>query len=210
MRELVRRVATLPERRVVIVPTVICLVLGVLGELQNHEVPNTNPFDLDAEQKVAATWSAGILLAAAAAAFGAAVETRIRSLWGFGAFVGFMGVDEYFEIHEELERQFGVDWQILYLPVFAIGAATFLLAVRRLRPQGHHRAVALLFAGAACWVVSQVIEKLEWDGERRVSGYRQLTTVEELLEMFGSLLFGWAMLAVVRAVMARERDPAAP
>jgi hypothetical protein len=200
----VQRVAALPERRVVLAAVTVCVLLGIAGELQNADVTGFDPFDLDAEVRFAALWSAALLVGAAAAAWVAAGVAGVGALRFFGAFLLFMAVDEFFEIHEILEKELDVDWQLLYLPVVVAGGVAFLLSAARLRAQGHGRAVGLLVAGAVCWLLSQVLEKLQWNGDVQVDGYEPMSTAEELLEMGGSLLFGLAMLAVVRSVAARS------
>jgi hypothetical protein len=35
-----------------------------------------------------------------------------------------MAADDLLTVHEELEQTTGINWQVLYLPAFVIGAAT--------------------------------------------------------------------------------------
>lgn len=167
-------------------------------------------FDLDGERTVPSLWSAALLTAAGVLGVAVAVALRRPAVAVLGAALAFMAVDEFFALHEEVEDLTGIDWQTLYLPVFAVVG---LLALRVLvvsRRLGERRFVVLLTSGAVCWAVSQVLEKAEWDGPVRRAGYPVMMVTEELLEMTGSLLFVLAMLALAGAgdAAAARRVPA--
>ena len=109
-----------------------------------------------------------------------------------------MGADEFAYLHERAETRTGVDWQLLYLPVVAVGGLAWLLVLRRWGARS--RPGALLVGGAAGWFVAQVLEKLEYGpGDVMVDGYLLLATVEEVLEDVGSLLWVAAGLYALRA-----------
>jgi hypothetical protein len=184
------------------------LLLALLGQLPDVGVPYTGPFGLDAEYWFASMWSAALLLAAAyvTVAYGQAVRSPAAAV--LGAFFAFMGVDEYMAIHERVEKAAGVDWQILYAPLVLVGGVACLLVIRAQWHARHRIAVRLLFGGGILWCVAQLLEKIQWDGDRQVSGYYAMATAEELFEMLGSLMFGLAMLIALQAVTSRRDAPA--
>ena len=119
------------------------------------------------------------------------------------AILFFMGYDEAFEFHEELESRLEADWQMLYLPVaLAFGAVWLAMLIRKL-PAGLSR--GLWVAGAASWFVAQTLEQIQWDGDRLV--HEWMIVPEEILEMTGSALWLIALLVAVRA-LASARAPA--
>lgn len=206
-RPAVRRVVTATG-------SVAILTIGILGGLQAVGarlspagiVPGgpLAPFSLDAEGNLPALFSAGLLLwVALLALFLGALRLDGRSAipWvGIGILFAVMAADEWTSIHERLEQRTGIDWQTLYLPVFAVGGLAWLAIVRRV---GAYRpARALLIAGAAAWVVAQALENLQWVGDRPVALYKPMAVAEEVLEMSGSFLFGLALLTVLLAVFS--------
>jgi len=130
-------------------------------------------------------------------------EPRRRLMLGFGAFLAFLGTAEMFVIHGRLERP-GIVWQILYLPVFVLGAIGGLVVLRSLPV----RSQVVMALGGACWAVSQVLEFLQWDGDTLV--HPALQIYEEVLEALGSTLFGVALLAAgsgtIRVIARRGAD----
>jgi hypothetical protein len=157
-------------------------LFGLLGALNDLELP-LGEFSLTAELDVPAFFSAGLLWWAAALAWAAGGNLRPVAV-----FFAFMGVDELVSIHEWLERTSGVDWQLLYLPVMALGGIVWLRAAPRVGP--------LWVAGAAAWVVAQVFELLQNDGDTLVHPW--MTVPEEMLEMAGSSLWVLALLVLLR------------
>lgn len=179
--------------------TAVLGLAGVLVVLQLVGDFGDRWFDLDGERTIPSLWSAGLLTLAGALGVAVAVALRRPAVAVLGAALAFMAVDEFFALHEEVEDATGIDWQTLYLPVFAVVgllALRVLLVSRRL---GERRFVALMSVGAVCWAASQVLEKVEWDGPVRRSGYSVMMVAEELLEMTGSLLFVLAMLSLAGA-----------
>jgi len=65
------------------------------------------------------------------------------------------------------------------------------------RPVAFGRTLVAL--GAACWAASQALENVQWSGDEPVLGYRLYVSVEEILEMVGSLSFFVATYAAVLA-----------
>jgi len=154
-------------------------------------------FNLDQEKTGPAIFSA-LLLAAGGLAFLSAVLMRRTSRWTtpLALLLLLMAGDEFLLWHESLERSTGVDWQVLYAPIILAGGASALLVLWRLRG-----GVAAAFLGLGCfaWAVSQVLEALQWDGDRINPGYRFMMPLEEVLEMGGSALFLLAALSILRA-----------
>lgn len=163
-------------------------------------------FNLDGEFTVPAAVSGLALLAAGALALllarsGTALQRR-AAFAGIGVFLGAMAIDEIWAVHEKLEGAVDVDWQVLYAPAVLVAGASWLIAYPAFRRLGN-RGVALFLAGPGAWLVSQALEKVQWDDERLV---RPWTIVpEESLELTGSLLFVVAFLQLIRA-----HPPASP
>jgi hypothetical protein len=197
-----RTVARADERLVALIVAGAIAAFGVLGSVSSEGV---HGFDLDAEVNFPSAFSAFLLFAAGALTIigGQTLGSgRARVAW-FALGVGyvFLGFDEFFEVHEALERATSVDWQLLYVPAAVVLAPAFVLVLRAVWPIALPR--QLLLAGVAAWIAAQVLEQVQWDGDRRVSGYRPMMISEELLEMAGSALFALAMLSAIRAADKR-------
>jgi hypothetical protein len=176
------------------------VVLGVLGVLAIVQRPAFRHFDLDAEMTVPAAFSALLLVAASVAALVAArIAPRLRLAGAaLSLLFAFMALDEAFSFHERLEDLTGVDWQVLYLPIVALGGVAYLGLLRRLR--GRPWQVAGWLAGAAAWGVSQTLEHLEWTpSDTPVRLYNWMMVPEELLEMTGSALWALTLVAICSA-----------
>ena len=160
--------------------------------------------DLAREMNLPAFWSGLLLLTAGASALAAARADGRGARWPWwplALLLFFMAGDEALRIHEWLERQSGIDWHLLYLPVMAVGAAAALGAVLRLRE--HPALAAGIVASGAAWAFAQVLESLQWDGSRQVGGYGPMMVSEEILEMAGSLGFTLTLLAVAERFRSR-------
>jgi hypothetical protein len=180
--------------------------LGLLGVIHLEVEPDLQAFDLDAEGNVPAAWSALLLVFASVLSLAdgvvRAAQAHARWLVVGGVFF-FMAVDEAGALHERLEDRLRIDWQVLYLPVFALAAVAGLLLLARLRRIPG--SAALFAAGALLWMVAQLLENLQWkDADDKAAHYTPMMVSEELLEMTGSLLFLLAALVALRAV-ARAR-----
>lgn len=187
-------------RRTAVALAASIVVLGTAGVLAEMGSAAFAVFDLDVERRVAALFSAGVL-GLAMLATSAAVRTGAEpSLRLVGGLFGFMAVDEFLSLHERLERWLGIDWQVLYLPAFSVAAVLALLAAWNHR---RDRAfVGLWVGGGAAWALSQVLEKLQWDGGTKLPGYTVMMSVEEVLEMTGSACFVVAMVVLTHRVAA--------
>jgi len=147
-------------------------------------------WDLDREYTLPAAFSALLLVAAAIAA----LEVGRQRVYGIhrGAYLlaalfFFMGLDEVFSFHERLESATAVDWETLYAPLIFVCGIAWLLVVRALR--SFRLAQVVMALGGAAWLVAQILEKIQWDGDVKVDGYLALMFAEEILEMTGSALF---------------------
>jgi hypothetical protein len=177
-------------------------VLGMLGAV-DARYEAAPAFDLDAELKLPA-FAAALILLTAAAVTGLAAAIDPSGPWPWrvlAALFLLMAADEVVAVHETLEELAAVDWQLLYLPVMAVGGVAWLIALTRL-----HRlrlAAVLLVAGAAAWATAGLLEAVQWSGPREsehaVAGYGILMGVEELLEMCGSAAFALAPSIASRA-----------
>lgn len=164
------------------------LAFGVLHSLAVVVTDALDVFRLERELVPPAFFSAALLAAGGATFLVAAATKRLAATASmFGALLVLMAFDEVLRFHELLEQASGVDWQVLYAPVFLLGGIAALLVLRELRAD--RPPTVLLCAGAAAWVVSQVLEAVQWDGDTRVTGYGAMMPIEELLEMSGSALF---------------------
>lgn len=200
-----------PLRRVAAVLFGGIAIMALLGTLQRlGAAPDL--FDVDGEGKPPAAWSAIVLLVAAVAAWLVGTvpsEQPVRGRYqALAAFLAFMGADEGLTLHEHLSDAVGVGWLILYLPVAAGGGVMWLAVLKRLWPHGRERFLMIL--GAAAWFGSQLIEKVQSNGqEGRIEGYGALSLIEEILEVTGSALFALALLGALQ-VLYRRPSPATP
>jgi hypothetical protein len=206
--------ARLDARRTFLIAFAVILTFGLLGALVYNDVPLGHVFFLDGEGNAPAAFSGLLLVAAGIACWYVAADVSATKLlrWRvLGAFFVFMAFDEALTIHERLSLLTDVAWQKLYLPVFVIAflmALACLASLRDVLP-----GAVLLMGGGACWFVAQVLEKLEANKyEGQVEHYWIYATVEECLEMTGSLLFLLTAVAVYQtrtsrgAGVVRQRD----
>ena len=157
------------------------------------------PFDVNGEItngfNVPVLFSGGLLFAAAWSARGVWQRGELpRWAWlGIAGFFAFMGFDELATVHEHLESWTGVDWQLLYLPVVALGAIFWF---KLLDPLSDPRLARLMWVGGvAAWLVAQVFEHFEFDSHgHAVAAGPGLILGEEIGEMIGSSLFLLALL----------------
>ena len=161
-------------------------------------------FNLDGEMNLPTAFSGLLLISAClvglvVATESASVGIRAARLVPMVALIGYMSLDEVFQIHERLETWTGIDWQTLYLPVFAIAGVLGATLLPRLRTAG--RAAHLLVLGGIAWGGAQIFEAVQWDGPDRLVAPWTIVP-EETLEMAGSLLFLLAFLAVASHIVA--------
>ena len=167
------------------------------------------PVGLNGEGTLPALFSALLLLAAGLLAFRAAEALggdgqRFRPLTVLGVVFSYMAIDELFAIHEGLEEVIHQAWWKFYAPLAAVAAVCAVLVLRRVWSLAAARAGFL--AGGACWLVAQLIEAQQYDGDVLV--HRWTILPEEVLEMTGSLLFVLALLVIVQsATPVRHSSP---
>lgn len=193
-RTLLRGDSFRPARvaRVLLAVTLVLALLGAVSRLAPALLAS-KIVNLDDELTVPAVYSTFLLLGAGC--LGLLLPAPVYRLFGVGLLA--MAADELFEIHEWLETRLATDWQILYLPVFLVGAVLIVVVfVRARREDGH--AGRLLVLGSACWAVSQILEKLQWEGDVQQPGYTAMMLTEETLEMLGTVGFLIALLILLR------------
>ena len=187
-------------------PRVVAVALGaaiaalaVAGAVYAWESTSwLSRFDLDEERTVPAFFTAFLLIACAAVALRLPRSLVSRPFAiAFAALLVFASLDELAEVHEKLERRLDVDWQLLYIPVFAVAAAVLALFVMALRRNGV--GLGLVLASGACWVGAQLLEALQWEDDGPAPGYAWMMVTEETLEMVGSALLLLALLTASRA-----------
>ncbi len=191
---------------------VVAVVLGVgigvfvvLGILQRTAFPEWGVANLDSETSIASRFSSALLWVAAFWWLLVAITVRPRSLaiWIWWPVLAWLALDEGSAVHERLERSFGIDWQLLYVPVMAVAAVAWWGVVRRYRSQT--RIAALLMAGVAVWIVALALELVQnWGGSPvQAAIYIPTMIAEESFEMIGStVLLLAAILALQMAVRA--------
>ena len=194
-------------RRLAVLLTVAIALLGVVGTI--YVIRPTSwlaRFDLDRERTVPAAFSS-LLLAASAVALLPLMRRGVGiAAIVFAALLAFAAFDEAMVIHERIERDLERDWQLLYLPGFALTAAVWLVVLMRLPREGQAR--LLFVVSGAAWVAAQLLEAIQWDNGPR-SRYSAMMVSEEMLEMAGSAILLLALLeAGVRAKRATAPSPA--
>ena len=170
------------------------VVLGIFGAL-DALVVDLKPFDLQDELaqglRFPVLFSGGLCLLAAGAALRMS-QGHGRLIWlPLSLLFVAAGADELVTIHEHLGDQVSVDWEILYLPVFAILGVLWIAAFLQLDTAAR----MLWVGGAGGWALALLLEAVAYGGtaEGR-AGAGALGGAEELLEMIGTTLLAWAML----------------
>lgn len=183
---------TVTTRRVLAIVTAALMVVYTAVGLADVRAPQVvatllNP---DLEGGVPAVHNALLLIAVGV------LGIRLRRYSGafalLGAGVIAMALDEVLGLHELLEAGSDTDWQILYAPVAVLALPVLLRVFRRMR-HAAAAAVPLLAVGLGFWAASQVLEFVQWDGVRPVSGYLYLMVAEENLELSGTLMVLFAL-----------------
>tara|TARA_R110002096_G_scaffold285073_4_gene478890 strand:+ start:730 stop:1398 length:669 start_codon:yes stop_codon:yes gene_type:complete len=171
-------------------------LLGVLSTTALTEYEDTELlpriFDLDRELNVPVAFSSSLLFLCGL------LTTRLVRTHSFpkivvgslAALFVFMGFDEMLKIHETLEKIAGVDFQILYLPLIIVSGLGWATVWFRFKDLARW----IWTAGAAAWVISQLLEAWQWGWwwnalMSKSETYQTLMISEELLEMAGSSLF---------------------
>jgi hypothetical protein len=178
----------------------VVFVLGVAAEVTARD----DVFELDGDQKLTALVSAAFLLGAATAAAAWALWQRPmdRPPLGLAALFVVLAVQEWTDLHSELETALGVRWELVYAPLGAAGAALAWATLRSMRGPLERR---VLIGGALLWVVAQVLDQRPFVGPELVDD--TLLGAAEMLEMAGSLLI-W--LSFAYAAEELQRHAAAP
>jgi CDP-diglyceride synthetase len=209
------RVALMASKVPIPAVAVMCGVgigaLLVMGILQRVAFSNWGLANLDSEVSVATWFSATLLWVAAFWWLLVAVTVRPQApaIWVWWAILAWLALDEGSAIHEKLERWSGIDWELLYLPVMAIGALAWWGVFRRYRSDP--RIAALLIGGAGVWIAVLALELVQnWGGAPvQAEIYVPTMITEEALEMIGSAVILIAgMLALQHCVRATPENDA--
>ena len=193
------------------------LVIWLAGVAHATDVVSQPIFDLDKEGTIPQAYSGLLLLVAATAAYVAARSGAPprRALLVLAAVLVYMSFDEVFRIHETLDSELNMDWQVLYLPIVAVALIGWIGVGRELRDRRADR--ALWIGAAACWAIAQALEVWQWHGHLRpgtihgegLSGaalehelsrpsYLLKMLPEELLETCGALLFAFVLARLAK------------
>ena len=183
-------------------------LLGALGAIHTFGDLPVGWFDPNGERNAFALVSAGLLAAGAVAAL---VASSVETRRGRGptdllaVILGFMAFDELLQLHEKAESVLGVDWELLYLPLFLAAAILGVLLLARWRQL---LPGVLLAGGGLAWAIAAVLEAFEYDGaDQRVGGWALMVVIEEPLEMAGAALVAIALLL---AAASRQRKSVGP
>jgi len=205
---------------VLLLPVAVVLVLTSFGvTLVGLASPGVDPFEgyarlrdavsVDAETTIPAWFSVGLLLVCALLLLDVARTTRIegsRWRWHWAALTlvfAYLSMDEGSRLHETGESVLeaaGIDtglrfgWVALAIPamlVFVAAMLPFLLTLPR-RTALRFVAAGLVFVCGA--VGMEFVGGWAWDAAGEQSAlYTAISSVEELMEMVGSILFAWAV-----------------
>jgi hypothetical protein len=156
-------------------------------------------FYLDGEYNVAAAVSTGLWLVAALSMYaaGRVIEAgHGRFVWtGLAVALVYFGVDEGLKLHERVEGETGIDWQLLFAPLLIATALAGLYVIVRAGP-GTPQLLLLAAGGAA--VTAQLLEAAQWNGGEPVGPYRALMVPEEILELTATALIAVAALTLLQ------------
>ncbi len=203
-----------------------CVVLLALLGAYDALISEASAFDLQKELRNGVNFPVlfsglTLLLAAALCARLAARDVSTRWAWvGLALLFAFMAVDEVFLIHEDLQELADLKWQILYFPLFVVGAFAWVTALRAFESLAER---VLWIGGAAAWVIAQLfgtaahltegsdpLRPRAAEMAERTSYSAPLRAVEEVLEFGGTVLFIWALLLLISHRRAHASYRAAP
>ena len=190
-------VAAIDVRRAAVALAACIVGFGVAGAMFRSGAVDVAAFDMNAERSVPTLFSGLLLFAAAglaAMAATAAPPDRHSRVWWWvlGGLFAFLAFDEVAAVHERLQFWTGAFGQLSLLPILAVGGLAGLITLRRLR--WHRLGQALLLAGAAAWLATQLVDAVQSSGRLDA-----LSVPEEMLEMSGSACFCLAILTALQA-----------
>lgn len=183
----------------------VVLILAVLEGLWVNGALRVPGFDPRGEQNVPVAVATATLLGAAVLAWSVAstasfIRVRAWPLIGLGAVLVYMAADEFLELHEGVEEAAeGTSWMWFYLPIVAMAAGCWILAVFDLGDFPLAR--VMLGVGALAWLA---LEYWQWGGNSSVLEHPWMMVPEEALELLGSGLFAGGALVVLRDPRARQ------
>lgn len=224
-----------------LLPVAVLLVVVSLGAtLLGVAAPDGVPFDdydrlmravsVDLESSVPSWFSASLLLLCALLLLDVArtahlERSRGRWHWAVLTTVFFLlSMDETTSFHETgssvversgIETGVRFSWVFLAIPALALFVAIMIPFLRALprRTAGAFVLAGLVFVGGALGM--EFVGSWAWDAVGQESAlYAGISSVEELLEMVGAVLFAWAVADYQRRHLAaaarREADGARP
>lgn len=174
------------------------LAFGLIGGLVGTGELQALAFDLRADQTLPAIFGAGLSLLAGGIAlllWQVTSDGSARRSWlAMGTVLILLGAADLVAVHHILQDLTGIErGQVVILPLVAAAFVCWIAILRRLTTPLARR---LWILGAGAWVLSQVIDVLQPSG-RFVPG----VVPEEMFEMSGSALFGFALLITLRGLV---------
>lgn len=201
-------VARLDVGRTALVLGAVILGLGVVASATDLRL-----FDMDREGTVVSYLSAAILLAVAGVALllgrsGLADRQLARCSLAVAYALSFLALDEAFALHESLGDSTGLTGlgQVYFVPVVVVAGLSWVVVLGRL--WAYQSARLLWLAGAACWVISQVLDLLQVGTARSLRD--AVVVPEDLLEVTGSLLLGLGLILFVQQLLRAEAQRPRP
>lgn len=216
-----------PKKIAFVLGVAICLLIlaGILGSIARYQFGVTdsyivNLFNLDNEKNVPTYFATFLLLTCAVLLFiigYARKKQAVRDYWqwmGLGAVFIFLSMDEFIEIHEVIGTAiqnryqptgvFYFAWIIPYA-VLAVGMALAYLPFLFRLPATFKKLFILagfLYVMGALGLEA-VASYFNYEIGERGLYFVFLTTIEESMEMFGLLLFIYALLHYMDVVLGR-------
>ena len=215
-RLVVRRVigASLALQAIVLVGDIVLNYLDVFDHISIRRI-----FNIAREESFPTWFASSQALAVSLTAAGLWRMTRRRGWAWVSAFFLYVSIDDAAEVHERVSTALSdtfptlpllsdypsFSWHLLIAPILAAGLLAVAAFLWRVDPSG--RTKALVIAGLAAFAVSQGIDVLEgvdglfegWASDLGVADYtvgHGFRTVEEMLEMLGTLALWAPMLGV--------------
>jgi hypothetical protein len=198
-------ISALDIRSLAIGMALLVVLFGIMGAIVYPGGGDLRAFDVNKEQTFPATFSGLLLLAAGALALMNGMvrsDTAAGRRWwiALALVLAFLGIDEIAALHEAVQDRIDVWGQAVLAPVAVVGVYAWwvvLQVLRREQPAG-----TLFLLGAAAWILSQLIDA------KMNEPWGWTVLPEELLEMVGSSLFGFALLVALRRHVGAEPEAA--
>jgi hypothetical protein len=198
-----------PAKRLALALAAATIALSALGFVHAIFI-KIDPFEIGGEVvegvRFVPVFSALLLLSAAVLCARAAVteELTVPPLaWAtLAAVFAFMTFDELIQIHEWLENETGITWQLFYLPLLIAGGLAWLSVLRAIRERVLE--LSLWIFGAGAWVLARMIDNIPYSIAEpdRFDIADAAAGIEEVLEMSGNA--AWVLtMALITLPFAR-------